>query len=132
MGAKLKDLYHNSMGKWELIKQNLSEFNWENSDDFEIQGFLIDLRNQIYSRCIFCFDCDESTISEDVDDCCNCRIDRSICDGNGHFGLLGKINARNYNFSLSVQGNKDFIENLNKSINSILEVLKKEYDTLNS
>ena len=130
MCVKLKELYENSLGKWNLIKKNLDEFNWENSDDFEISEFLYDLRKQIYSPCIFCFECSYDDI--EGSDCSKCRIDKSICEGNGHFGLLGKIDIHSYNYFLEVQGKKDFIEALRKTVDSIVDALKKEYEILKS
>ena len=121
----VKELYEGSLTKWNLIKKNSDEFDWENSDDCEIDEFLHDLRKQIYSPCIFCFDCGDDDI--EGSDCSKCRIDKSICEGNGHFGLLGEINIHSYNYFLDVQGKKDFTETLRKSVDSIVDALKKEH-----
>lgn len=72
-------------------------------------------------------------IPEDVDDdCCNCRINKKICDGNGHFGLFGEIDVNSYIYHRTVQGNEDFIEKLKRDVNSVLEALKAEYEKLKS
>jgi len=125
----VKELYEGSLTKWNLIKKNSDEFDWENSDDSEISEFLYDLRKQIYSPCVFCID---SIDPLGDGDCTKCRIDKSICEGNGHFGLFGKIEIFKYNYFLNIHDAKDFINGLRQAISSVLEALKKEYEILTS